>query len=62
MAIARLDEGMVVERELDPGRGCWVQVVIVIIGLNGTEMREGDGAAPTSGTTLSIEAGSTAKC
>lgn len=61
IAIIRLDEDVVIERELDPGRGYWVQVVSGIIGLNGTEMREGDGAALTSEAMLSIEAESEAE-
>ena len=56
MEMVRLDEGVVLERELDPGRGYWVQIVAGIIGLNGTEMREGDGAAITLEKMLSIEA------
>jgi quercetin 2,3-dioxygenase len=56
MDLARLDEGVAIERALDPARGYWVQVVAGIIGLNGTEMREGDGAAVTAEERLSIEA------
>lgn len=61
MAIARLDEGATINRALDPKRGYWLQLVGGIIGLNGTEMREGDGAALTSETMLSIEADSEAE-
>ncbi|KTE14988.1 pirin family protein [Sphingopyxis sp. H115] len=61
MAIARLDEGVTIAREIDPDRGYWVQVIGGLIGLNGTEMREGDGAALTSETLLSIEADSEAE-
>lgn len=56
MAIARLDDGKSIERQLDPTRGYWVQVVGGIVALNGIEMREGDGAAMTLEDTLSIEA------
>ncbi|APZ98902.1 quercetin 2,3-dioxygenase [Sphingopyxis sp. QXT-31] len=56
MAIARLDEGITINRELDPARGYWVQVIAGIVGLNGTEMREGDGAAITSEEEISFEA------
>lgn len=56
MAIARLDDGEAIRRELDPTRGYWVQVVGGIIALNGTEMREGDGAAITREDALVIEA------
>ncbi len=56
MEKAHLDEGAALKRELDAARGYWVQVVSGIIGLNGTEMREGDGAAVTSEDMLAIEA------
>ncbi len=56
MEKAQLDEGAALKRELDAARGYWVQVVSGIIGLNGTEMREGDGAAVTSEDMLAIEA------
>lgn len=61
MAIARLDDGATLARTLDPARGYWVQVIGGIIGLNGTEMREGDGAAITLEEALSIEAGTDAE-
>jgi redox-sensitive bicupin YhaK (pirin superfamily) len=61
MEIARLDDGTVVERELDAKRGYWLQVIAGLIGLNGTEMREGDGAAITDEMRLSIEADSDAE-
>ncbi|WP_206185925.1 pirin family protein [Sphingosinicella sp. BN140058] len=54
--IARLDEGNILTRTLSPDRGYWVQVIGGVIGLNGTEMREGDGAAMTGEALLSIEA------
>lgn len=53
---ASVDEGQILTRALQPGRGYWVQVVAGIIGLNGTEMREGDGAAVEDEATLSIDA------
>jgi len=56
MEIARLDEGVTLERAISARRGYWVQVISGIIGLNGTEMREGDGAAMTEESLLSIEA------
>ncbi|MBN8841989.1 MAG: pirin family protein [Sphingomonadales bacterium] len=61
MAIARLDEASVIERDLDPKRGYWLQVVAGIIALDGTEMREGDGAAITMQDRISIEADSDAE-
>lgn len=61
MEIARLDDGAAIERDLDEGRGYWLQVIAGLIGLNGTEMREGDGAAITDEARLSIEADSDAE-
>lgn len=54
--IGRLDEGRTVRRGLSPSRGYWVQVMRGLIGLNGTEMREGDGAAIEGESELLIEA------
>jgi redox-sensitive bicupin YhaK (pirin superfamily) len=54
--IARMDNGTTLERPLAPERGYWVQAVAGIIGLNGTEMREGDGAAVEAEEMLVIEA------
>lgn len=56
MDVARLDDRHILMRSLDPTRGYWVQVVAGIASLNGTEMREGDGAAVTSEDRLAIEA------
>ena len=38
MAIIRLDDGMKIERDLDRGRGYWIQVIGGVVGLNGTEI------------------------
>ena len=54
--LARLDDGQELTRPLSPTRGYWVQVARGLIGLNGTEMREGDGAAVTNEAALMIEA------
>lgn len=56
MEIARLDDGATLARGLDPIRGYWVQIIAGIVGLNGTEMREGDGAAVTSESRLTLTA------
>ena len=56
MDIARLDDGETLARTIDSARGYWVQIVAGIVILNGTEMREGDGAAITSEDKLFIEA------
>lgn len=57
MEIARLDDGATLARRLDPARGYWVQIIAGIVGLDGTEMREGDGAAITfeNGLVLTAE-------
>jgi redox-sensitive bicupin YhaK (pirin superfamily) len=54
--LARLDAGRKVERRLAPGRGAWLQVARGIVALNGTEMREGDGAAVEDEERLAVEA------
>lgn len=54
--IAHIDDGASIARTLDPARGYWIQVVAGIVSLDGTEMREGDGAAITSEDKLFIEA------
>ena len=56
LELARLDEGTDLSHDLSSERGYWVQVIGGIIGLNGTELREGDGAALTGETALTIEA------
>lgn len=56
MLLARLDDQARVERTLSPERGYWLQVIAGIIGLNGTEMREGDGAAITHEELITIDA------
>jgi redox-sensitive bicupin YhaK (pirin superfamily) len=56
MEIARLDDGATLARGLDSARGYWVQIIAGIAGLNGTEMREGDGAAITSENRLTFTA------
>jgi hypothetical protein len=53
---ALLDDGIMLTRSLQPDRGYWVQVIGGIICLNGTEMREGDGAAIEAEATLSFDA------
>lgn len=56
LSIAKLDEGQSMTLNLSPQRGYWVQLISGIIGLNGTEMREGDGAAMTDEGRLHWEA------
>jgi len=54
--VANLAAGERVQHDIAPGRGVWVQVARGIIGLNGTEMREGDGAALEDEKRAEIEA------
>ena len=54
--LARLDAGRSVAHALRPGRGAWLQVARGLVALNGTEMREGDGAAIEDEPSLEIEA------
>jgi quercetin 2,3-dioxygenase len=54
--VANLSAGERVSHAITPGRGVWVQVARGIVGLNGTEMREGDGAALEDETIATIEA------
>jgi redox-sensitive bicupin YhaK (pirin superfamily) len=54
--IANLHSGEKVRHAVDRGRGIWLQVVRGIVALNGTEMRESDGAAAADEGTIEIEA------
>lgn len=54
--VANLGPGEAVRHTLAAGRGAWVQVARGVIGLNDTEMREGDGAAIEDETMITIEA------
>jgi quercetin 2,3-dioxygenase len=54
--LASLRPGEKVTHAVAPGRGIWVQVARGILGLNGTEMREGDGAAVEAEKSVEIEA------
>jgi redox-sensitive bicupin YhaK (pirin superfamily) len=54
--IGNLGSGERVGHELQPGRGAWLQVARGIAALNGTEMREGDGAAVEGEPRLDIDA------
>jgi quercetin 2,3-dioxygenase len=53
---AKLAAGTQVAYELAPQRGAWLQIARGIVALNGTEMREGDGAAIEAEATLTIVA------
>ncbi len=56
MYAARLDAGATVSHELHTDRGAWLQVARGLVALNGTEMREGDGAAIEGEPRFAIEA------
>jgi quercetin 2,3-dioxygenase len=53
---ANLDAGQRVARDLARGRGAWLQIARGIASLNGTEMREGDGAAIENEPGIAVEA------
>ena len=53
--VANLAAGEIVTHSLNASRGAWVQVARGVVALNGTEMREGDGAAIEDEPTLRIE-------
>jgi len=54
--IANLGSGERAGYEVEPGRGIWLQLARGIVALNGTEMREGDGAAVEDEPAIEIEA------
>lgn len=54
--VADLAAGGRVAHQLGRGRGAWLQVARGIIALNGTEMREGDGAAVEDEPSMAIAA------
>ncbi len=54
--VASLRAGDEVAHAVERGRGVWVQVARGIVALNGTQMREGDGAAVEREAAVRIEA------
>ena len=54
--VATLDAGERVAHDLAPGCGAWLQVARGIVALNGTELREGDGAAVDGEPKITVEA------
>jgi quercetin 2,3-dioxygenase len=54
--VANLGPGERVAHEIERGRGIWLQVARGIVAVNGTEMREGDGAAVEDEPAIAIEA------
>jgi len=59
--LGALAAGGRVEHELAPGRGAWLQIAQGIVALNGTELRQGDGAAIEGERVLNIAAESDAE-
>jgi redox-sensitive bicupin YhaK (pirin superfamily) len=59
--VGNLEPGERVVHEAEPRRGLWLQVARGIVALDGTEMREGDGAAVTEEPSVAIEAETTAE-
>ena len=53
--VANLAPGEAVTHRLASGRGAWLQVARGVVALNGTEMREGDGAAIEDEPDIRIE-------
>ena len=53
--IANLAAGERVEHEIGRGRGLWLQVARGIVALDGTELREGDGAAVENEPRVTVE-------
>jgi len=54
--VANLEAGERVVHEIERGRGLWLQLARGIVTVNGTEMREGDGAAVVDEPAIAIEA------
>jgi quercetin 2,3-dioxygenase len=54
--IARLDEGAEAKHPLEKGRHAWIQVAKGSVRVNGTELRQGDGAAISNEAEVRVEA------
>ena len=54
--MANLEVNERVVHEIERGRGIWLQLARGIVTVNGTEMREGDGAAVEDEPAIAIEA------
>jgi redox-sensitive bicupin YhaK (pirin superfamily) len=59
--VANLEVNERVVHEIERGRGIWLQLARGIVAVNGTEMREGDGAAVEDEPAIVIEADSGAE-
>lgn len=56
LLVSRLTPGHTVEHSLAEGRSAWLQVAKGSVSLNGTPLKEGDGAAITAESALTISA------
>src|SRR5271168_417440 len=54
--IARLDKGAEAKHSLDKGRHAWIQVAKGSVRVNGTELKQGDGAAISNEAEVRVEA------
>jgi redox-sensitive bicupin YhaK (pirin superfamily) len=54
--IARLDKGVEAKHSLEKGRHAWIQVARGSVRVNGTELKQGDGAAISNETEVRVEA------
>ena len=54
--VAHLEAGDRVVHEIERGRGLWLQLARGIVAVNGTEMREGDGAAVEDEPAIVVQA------
>ena len=54
--IARLDKGQKAKHELKNDRHAWIQVARGSVRVNGTELKQGDGAAISKEKELRVEA------
>ena len=59
--VANLEPGERVLHEIERGRGLWLQLARGIVTVNGTEMREGDGAAVEGEPAIAIAADTNAE-
>ena len=61
LLVANLEPGERVMHEVERGRGVWLQLARGIMAVNGTEMREGDGAAVEDEPSIVVEAATKAE-
>jgi redox-sensitive bicupin YhaK (pirin superfamily) len=61
LLVANLEPGERVVHEVESGRGVWLQLTRGIVAVNGTELREGDGAAVEDEPSIVVEAATNAE-